>query len=118
MSKAETFANSCDEAAAWRDRVATERVDERNTRAAEALRAVATWARTSEQAEEELGELLPESVFGSDRLKLSKDGKRVFSTFCFHSRETPERWLARVMEADASDLFEDDLTDLPGGDQR
>ncbi len=118
MSKAETFAKSCDEAAAWRDRLAVEHGDRRNTASAKALLAVATWARTSEEAEEELAELLPASVFGSDRLKLSEGGTRLFSTFCFHSQETLQHWLRRVTDAELGDLFEDDPTELPGGDQR
>jgi len=118
VSKTEAFANSCDSDARWREEKADEYGDQRSSRAADALHAAATWARTSEEAEEVLAELLPECVFNlGDFLTLSEDGHRIFSTYCFHSAEDLQPWLRRVADAEYGDLFEDDLTDLLDGEQ-
>ena len=108
MSKAEVFANSCDAKARWREDKAEEYPDDqRNQRAADALHAAATWARTSEEAEEILG-LLPDDVFTPDFLTLSEEGGQILSTYCFHFPEDLQDWLHRLAFAELDRVKEEE----------
>ncbi len=97
---AQSFAQTCEDAARWREERAHEHGDRRHLRCAEALHAAATWALTSDHAESRLKELLPVDVAaGGGSLDLTPDAARVFSGYCLTGPEPMERWLSRVAEA-------------------
>jgi hypothetical protein len=97
---AEAFANSCQEAAEWRERRAAENHDVRHLHSAEALRTAASWASSAGEAGERLRQLLSD-VPQTDQglLLLNHRAQRILASYCLERPEELDRWLSRVAEA-------------------
>ena len=97
---AEAFANSCREAAEWRESKAAEDHDIRHLQSAEALRTAAAWASSAGEAGDRLRQLLP-GVMQTDRglLLLDPRAQHVLASYCFESPEDLDGWLSRMAGA-------------------
>lgn len=97
---AEAFANSCQEAARWRESRAEEDHDVRHLQSAEALRTAASWASSTGEAGERLRQLLSD-VPQTDQglLLLNLGAQRILASYCLERPEELDHWLSRVAEA-------------------
>ena len=97
---AEAFANSCQEAAEWRESRAAEDEDVRQLHSAEALRTAASWASSTAEAGERLRQLLPD-VPQTDQgmLLLNHHAQQILASYCLERPEELDRWLSNVAEA-------------------
>lgn len=112
---AQAFANSCEDAARWRESKAAQEGDVRNVHAAEALRTAATWALTAADAEARLGRLLPGVIqSGTGYLLLDDQAQRLFAAYCFEGPEEFDRWLQRVAEAQEQEEYDKSLDQALG----
>jgi hypothetical protein len=104
---AEAFANSCLQAAEWRESRAVEDHDVRNLHSAEALRTAASWALSAGEAGERLRQLLPD-VPKTDEglLLLDHRAQRILASYCFERPEELDRWLNRVAEAEYEEDYQ------------
>jgi hypothetical protein len=115
VSTTEAFANSCDDAADWRESRASEDGDIRHLHCAEALRTAAAWARGAEDAEQRLAVLLPGVIqSGTGFLLLDDRAQRVFAAYCLDGPEEFDAWLRRVAEADRQAGYDEGLDQLMG----
>jgi hypothetical protein len=111
----EAFANSCDDAAQWREGWASEDGDIRHLHCAEALRTAAAWARGAEDAEERISALLPGVIqSGTGYLLLEDRAERVFAAYCFDGPEGFDDWLRRVAEANTQAEYDLGLDQVLG----
>lgn len=103
----EAFANSCQEAAQWRENRAAEDLDVRHLHSAEALRTAASWATSAREAGERLRRLLSE-VPQTDRgvLLLNHRAQQVLASYCLERPEELDHWLSRVAEAQYEGEYE------------
>lgn len=103
----EAFANSCQEAALWRESRAAEDHDVRHLHSAEALRTAASWALSAGEAGERLRPLLSD-VPQTDQglLLLDHRAQRILASYCFESPEGLDRWLSRLAEVRYAEEYE------------
>lgn len=104
---AEAFANSCQEAAHWRESRAAEDHDVRHLHSAEALRTAAAWAASAGDAGERLRQLLAD-VPQTDQglLLLTHRAQRILASYCLERPEELDHWLSRVAEAQYEGEYE------------
>jgi len=97
---AEAFANSCQEAAEWRESRAAEDHDVRHLHSAEALRTAASWASSAGEATQRLAQLFSDvSQTDQGLLLLNHRAQRILASYCLEHPEELDRWLSRVAEA-------------------
>ena len=104
---AEAFANSCQEAAQWRESRAAEDHDVRHLHSAEALRTAASWAASAGEAGERLRQLLP-GVPQTDQgmLLLNHRAQRILASYCLERPEELDHWLSHVADAQYDQEYE------------
>lgn len=115
ITLAQAFANSCQEAARWREGKASEDDDVRNLQCAEALRTAATWALASSEAGTRLSEVLPRvAQTGQGLLLLDHEAQRIFAAYCFEAPEELDGWLRRVADAQYALTYPEQYDQLMG----
>jgi hypothetical protein len=104
---AEAFANSCQEAAQWRESRAAEDHDVRHLHSAEALRTAASWALSAGESGERLRRLLSD-VPQTDQglLLLGPRAQSILASYCFEGPEGLDRWLGRLAEVQYEEEYE------------
>lgn len=111
---AEAFANSCVEAAEWREAKAAEEDDVRNIHCAEALRTAASWAQSTEDAEDHLHQMLPDVTQTAGLLLLGHTAQRILAAYCFETPEDLDHWLTRVSQAQYQEAYSQQQEQLTG----
>ena len=104
---AEAFANSCQEAAEWRESRAADDHDVRHLQSAEALRTAAAWASSTGEAGERLRQLLADVPQTDDGLLLlNHHAQRILASYCLERPEELDRWLSHLAEAQYEGEYE------------